>query len=125
MNPRILLVDDDESSRVVLHEFLADADYDVEQAGTCSAAVAAVEAGSFAVAILDMNLPDGTGPELLTRLRELQPELKVLMLSGETADDVREKCTARGQDIQGCITKPFSLMGILGLLQDTLDGAGM
>lgn len=117
MSLSILLVDDDMSSRLLLAEFLTDSEYDVTAVEDCQGAVAAATEKQFDIAILDMNLPDGTGLELLGKIRPGQEKIKVFMLTGEAEHDVRDKCEEQNVQIDGCITKPFSLVGILGMIE--------
>ena len=119
MSKNILVVDDDKNSCMLLSEFLSDEGYEVDSAGTCKAAIEASLKTQFSVAILDLNLPDGSGLDLLKKLRNSNPALKAFILSGENADDLSEMCQESDISISGCITKPFSLIAILALLPDT------
>lgn len=64
-------------------------------------------AGVLAAVVLDLNLPGMSGADLVLRLRALQPELKIIMITA-ALDDVLQQ---RGGDLQGvtCLSKPFSL----------------
>jgi two-component system OmpR family response regulator len=114
----VLVVDDDATSRELLAEFLRDAGYDVVSASDCAeAVVAAAGPRTVDLAVLDMNLPDGDGLELLASLRALRPDLRALILSGVDEGEVRAMAAQRGLAIDGCITKPFSLALIAGRLE--------
>ncbi len=79
---RLLLVEDHEPTLAVLRRLLVRAGHQVVTAGSVAAAVAAAEAGQFEVVISDLGLPDGTGLEVITKLRALQPRLRGIALSG-------------------------------------------
>lgn len=122
MSHSVLIVDDDPSSRMLLEEFLSEAGYEVRTAADCAEARAAATEAAPDLAIVDMNLPDGDGLTLLGELRGLTGHLPAFVLSGSEAEDVLRQCGISGVAIEGCITKPFSLAGILGLVAGVLDG---
>jgi len=74
---RVLLVDDDAQVRKLTTLILERAGYLVESAGTVKAASEMLGSGHEYVAILcDMTLPDGSGEDVVRRVREAQPELR-------------------------------------------------
>jgi signal transduction histidine kinase len=77
---RILLVEDHAPTRVTLAQLLRGRDHEVVAAD--SAAEARAAAGPFDLIISDLGLPDGGGWELLESLREVQPDLPGIALSG-------------------------------------------
>jgi len=76
---RILVVDDEEVIRTLLQELLTPADYDVAAVATGREALDYLTSGEFGVAILDKNLPDITGIEVLRESRRIAPALKVIL----------------------------------------------
>ena len=58
----------------------------VSLAGTIDEAAALAAGRPFALALIDVNLPDGDGRELARRLCELQPELRVFAATGGGAE---------------------------------------
>jgi CheY-like chemotaxis protein len=57
----VLVVDDNESSRYLLSRWMRQAEFRVEEASTGGEALSAVASGSYALILLDVNLPDMTG----------------------------------------------------------------
>jgi DNA-binding response OmpR family regulator len=111
---RLLIVDDDDRVRERLVEALALDGYRTRGAASLAAARFALSGGSSDLVLLDVNLPGGSGYELLRELRsgELQAGgrslagLPVMMVSGRSQEHDR----IRGFEF-GCddyVTKPFS-----------------
>jgi two-component system, NarL family, invasion response regulator UvrY len=80
---RFLLVDDHEVVRRGLRQLLAEGYPDAEfgEASTLPAAREAMAQEPWQLMLLDINLPGGSGLELLARARQLCPQMAVLMLS--------------------------------------------
>lgn len=69
MNPRILLVEDDPTSRVFLHAATEALPAHVDGAASVAEAIALAGRHEYALWLIDANLPDGNGSGLLARLR--------------------------------------------------------
>ena len=107
---RILVAEDDLALSAGLCFELDTAGYLTVAAYSCAKARQLLEEDSFRLAILDVNLPDGSGFDLCREIREKQPQLPVIFL---TANDLEED-VMRGFDLgaDDYITKPFHI-GIL------------
>jgi DNA-binding response OmpR family regulator len=83
--PTVLLIEDDEDTRFAWARTFAGAGYLALSAPTAHDAVAIVagEAGPVDAVVLDVLLPDAGGVELCARLRQLRPDLPVVVCSGE------------------------------------------
>ena len=80
--PRLLVVDDSEALRGYLASLLEMRGYQVDTAETGRSAIALIEGGAAPdLLILDVMMPGLDGIETLRRVREIQPELPVVMLS--------------------------------------------
>ena len=104
---RILLLEDDEALRRGVAAALSGPDRTVVQAAGLQEAGRLLETGAFALLILDVNLPDGSGAELLRHLRQEGGRTPVILL---TANDLETDIVA-GLELgaDDYITKPFSL----------------
>lgn len=80
---RILIADDHAIVRKGLKDILREADEPaiVEEAGTGHDALEKIQNNSWDVVVLDITLPDMNGLEILKRLKEMKPQLPVVMLS--------------------------------------------
>lgn len=65
-------------------------------AGTCRAAIDAVSAQHPDVLLLDQNLPDGLGVDLVAEILNLSPATKVVLVTGDDSDDVLIRAVIRG-----------------------------
>jgi two-component system, NtrC family, nitrogen regulation response regulator NtrX len=83
--PTVLVVEDDEDTRFAMSQVLAQEGYLVLTAATGHDAIATLREplSRIDVVLLDVHLPDVNGTELCSRLRELYPDLPVVVCSGE------------------------------------------
>lgn len=79
---RILLVDDEDEFAQLLSERLESRGLRVDTAGNGVEALDKVKKGAFDVVVLDMVMPVMDGIETLKRLREEQPDLQIILLTG-------------------------------------------
>ena len=78
---RVLLVEDEDLVRMTTADMLADAGFDVLEAGTLADALTRLD-GQVDILVTDLSLPDGDGLELVARARALRPDLPVVVASG-------------------------------------------
>ena len=113
---RILVVDDHVDTSKVMGRLLARLGYQVRTAGTVHAAVEAMASDPADVVISDLGLPDGHGHDLMRRLRESQPGLKGIALSGYgTEEDVRK---SRDAGFHTHLTKPTDFDHLLQTIRE-------
>ncbi|MCX6939109.1 MAG: response regulator transcription factor [Verrucomicrobia bacterium] len=88
---RVALVDDSELVRLGLRSLLGlqpTLIQVVAEAASVAEAVAVVPASRPDVVLMDMRLPDGNGVQACRRLREIEPELRVLFLTSAISDEL-------------------------------------
>ncbi len=105
MNTRILLVEDEPAIAEIVEFALTSEGFQVLWRSLARDAEAELTAGSCDLLILDLGLPDGSGLELLKRLRRVS-ELPTLILSARNAELDRVLGLELGAD--DYVTKPFS-----------------
>jgi two-component system KDP operon response regulator KdpE len=115
--PHILIVDDEVQIRRFLRISLEANNYHVDEAENGEAALAQAALHRPDVIILDMNLPDIAGVEVLRRLREWA-STPVIMLSVRAAD--LDKVSALDAGADDYLTKPFSTVELLARLRVAL-----
>ncbi len=82
---RILVVDDNRQIQALLTELLGVAGHVTRAAASCEEARALIDQEAFSCALIDLGLPDGNGLELLPYIRERQPLLVPVILTGDDA----------------------------------------
>ena len=116
---QILLVDDDTSSLSVLCEVLTRAGYQTVSAQSGYEAMQQVEANLVNLAILDFDLPDTTGLELLQQIKQLQPGVPVIIMSANTSQSLKLDVFEAGA--YTFIAKPIRLPQLLQFVSRALD----
>ena len=104
---RVLVVEDDEDSALLLAETLGDHGFVVEVAHDGTSALAKAAEFKPQVAVLDVGLPDMDGYQLATRMRglsQLPPELRLIALTGYGGDEERKRSREAGFDVH--LVKP-------------------
>jgi DNA-binding NtrC family response regulator len=104
---KILVVDDEPGVLEALYEFLTLKEYEVIKANNGKEALAKVKAERPHLVLLDIRMPGMDGFEVLGKIKEDEPSLSVIMISG-----VQDMETARKSlEMGACdyITKPFNL----------------
>jgi two-component system C4-dicarboxylate transport response regulator DctD len=82
MQPLVLVVDDEPHVRLVTSRYLEEAGFECIQAGAADEAMAWLDRGRIPdVAVLDIRLPDQSGPELALRIHARFPSIPVLFIS--------------------------------------------
>ena len=87
----VLVVDDEPAILTTLQKALSLEGYAVEVAGGVQVAEQKLGKKSFDLCILDVQLPDGDGVDLLRRIRPGNPELSVLMMSGQALTATQQR----------------------------------
>ena len=82
MSKRLLIIEDDAGLNQMLQLHFEEQEFAVSGALNCSEGLALLQENAFDLILLDQQLPDGTGLELLQRLREQEPDQAVVMMTG-------------------------------------------
>jgi DNA-binding NtrC family response regulator len=104
---KILVVDDEKLIRWSLSEALRGWGFEPIEAETVSAALAAFEADTPAAVLLDINLPDGSGLDVLRKIRHRQQDAVVIMITANVLVD--ETIAALRGGAYDFIGKPINL----------------
>ncbi len=118
MNRKILIVDDNPNMSALLSEMLEVFNYESIRANDGLEAIEKVNEGDFGLVITDMRMPKMSGLDLLKRLKEKNPELPVVVISGYALDEEGNNLLSSLAD--GFLNKPFKMSDIEKLLDETI-----
>jgi YesN/AraC family two-component response regulator len=114
----ILLVEDDDVVRDMIKEGL-ERRYHVLEAATCSKAIEQSKK-PFDLALIDYNLPDSDGFEVLKAIRESKPRLPIIFMTAYSTDTLAIKAFRSG--VTDYIRKPLSFSYLWAKLSEILEG---
>ncbi|MGA9349195.1 MAG: response regulator [Anaerolineae bacterium] len=115
----ILIVDDDESTRRSLRLIFEKMGYETETAGTGREALEKAQVRFFNTALLDIKLPDMEGIELLAPLKEMYPDMVVIMITAYASLETAVRALNEGASAY--IIKPLNMDEVLTMVRDVLE----
>ena len=114
--PRVLIVDDEQAIVAEVANYLRRKGYDVVTAGNGREALELQKSRPADVAITDLLMPDMRGDELIRRLRETQPDLPILVMTGHTTFGDDRKVVVDGAS--AVLKKPIVLQELTESLKE-------
>lgn len=115
---KILLIEDEASIRKLIKFNLERSNFDVMEAGEGKLALEMIKREDISLALLDLSLPDMDGFDVCTKLREVKPDLPIIIV------------TARGQDMEKIMglelgaddymVKPFNPLELVARIRSVL-----
>src|SRR5262245_8703163 len=116
---KILVVDDDRMTRLTLREALHGWGYDPIEAGTIAGALVSFESERPAAVLLDINLPDGSGLDVLREIKNRQPQAIVIMITANVL--VENTIAALRGGAYDFIGKPIKLSELQVTIRNGLE----
>ena len=115
----MLIVDDDASIGKTLARILEKQGYLVEVMDKGKQAIEATNKRFFNVAFIDIKLPDMDGTELLERMRETEPKMIKIILTGYPS--LKNAIDAVNKGADGYLMKPFDVDKLLTMIKRQLE----
>lgn len=112
----VLIVDDDPTMRELVETILREEGYSTDTASSIADAVSTFQTGNCNLAVLDIYLPDGTGLELAAKLKEISPQLPVIIITG--APDSENIGRSVDIEVDAYLIKPIQVDNLVSLVQE-------
>lgn len=107
IRPRAMVIDDDPAMRELIACMLDVSGYDAEAMPDADAALFALQARSYDVAVCDIYMPRRDGFAFARAAHSVRPTTPILLMSSFGCNETRAESEAAGAD--GFISKPFSM----------------
>jgi FixJ family two-component response regulator len=118
IRPLISVVDDDESVRESLPDLLREFGFDAQAVSSGKEFLASDYLGQTRCLVLDIAMPDMSGPDLQRELTRLRLEIPIVFITAHRDEGIRPRLLERGA--VACLFKPFSDTALLEALNTAL-----
>ena len=104
---KALIVDDEINIQEILSMLLEEAGFEVDRASSYKEALELIENRYYDLALLDLRLPDGSGIDILKKLKEKNPKTEAVIITAFASSDTAVEAIKLGA--YDYLTKPFEL----------------
>lgn len=115
--PRILIVDDDTNVRLAFCRWFSCRGFEPDEAQDGIEAVEKCRRGTYDIITLDLEMPRMTGVEALPMIRESQPNVPIVVLTGYA----NEAHAIAKHDVARVLVKPMPLRELEGVVRELLQ----
>ena len=121
--PRLLLVDDSPIERLALAHYIRSQGYTVDEAGDGKAALFFLKHRPVDLLLLDLQMPDVDGFDVLNYIHEHRRALPVILLSGMPPDEIQDKINSlRVRELPPLLIKPVDPEQVIEIVEMQLAG---
>ena len=113
-------MDDEDLVRNYVRRALASRGWEISETDNGAAALALLKQKDFDAVICDLKMPDMRGEEVIKRIRDLLPEMKIIAITGSVSNIT--KPLVPGVELEGFLIKPFGIDEIRNLLEKVAGG---
>ena len=110
---RVMIIDDDQEIRDIFSEIFGEEKFDIFAAENGLVAIEEMKKNDYDLAFIDIYMPGINGLETLRQLKEINENLKTVMISGFSNEALLEKSLEIGAD--DYLYKPLDIQDILGV----------
>src|SRR5246500_1963042 len=118
-NHRVLIIDDERPVLMTLEALLRRHEYHVDTAATASQGLKALKSNTPSLVLLDLQLPDAHGLEMLDRIKAEVPEAQVIILTAH--DSLHNAIESIKRGAYHFISKPYATEELLSLVEKALE----
>jgi CheY-like chemotaxis protein len=118
---RVLFVDDDAMNRRVVRDMMQLAGVALEEAPDGETGLKMVEAGEYAVILMDLRMPGMDGLTAIRHIRargDAKAKLPIIVVTADTSRDIREICLAGGAD--DVMLKPVAMKALFKTMGEAI-----
>jgi len=123
MIKRILIIDDSTEMCSLLSNYLQREKYETDEAYSGAAGLKHMEKTEYGLVLCDYRLPDFDGIELIPRMKRLQPDTPIIIMTAYADVKTSIRCIRLGA--LDYITKPIHHQEMFGLVKDALSSRGI
>src|SRR4030042_4761987 len=117
-NARVLIIEDDEETRSLLKDFFAEEGFETDSISTGYDAFEILTKKLFDVVITDIRMPGLPGLDILPRIKKIQPEVAIIVITAFGTEEVPRKAFERGA--KAYLEKPIHFQELRGLIHDVI-----
>lgn len=117
---KILVVDDDEAVRCVTFEMLKRLGFEVATADCGVSALEQASHQSFDLVLLDLAMPNMSGVEVFSSLKQIKPESRVIFMTGYSKEEFSDLLTDN-EDTTSVLSKPFPMQELKHSVESMLS----
>jgi DNA-binding NtrC family response regulator len=115
----VLIIDDEQEIRESLEQLLRIEGYQADSASTGEEGLKRIDDGVFDLVLLDINLPDSNGLDLLTSIKHDSPEVVVIMITAYDSSQTAFQASKKGAE--SYVTKPWDNDKLLLEIRNLID----
>lgn len=112
----ILVVDDDQGMVDTLSDILEEKGFRVGRASDGYTAIEMIKSNGIDMVLMDIKMPGMNGIETFKKLKEIKPDIKVIMMTAYAVEDLIEE--ARRLNAYVCLNKPLDVDNLLTLINE-------
>jgi DNA-binding response OmpR family regulator len=116
---KILVVEDEEATNLLITNYLCRKGYNAFSIATVKGAMDVVKREHPDITLLDIKLGDGSGLDILTRIKEFDKNIKVLMVTALEDEDTIRKAKSLGAD--GYVAKPVTIDYLTNIILEKIS----
>lgn len=118
MASKILIVDDDDDFRGLLSDVFSQAGYEVTAVNNAYKALETFSENAFDAVVTDHNMPEMTGEDLIKNIRESEPDIPIILVSGYLNQDLIQNLKNVNTEI---FHKPLNVISLLRKTEEKLS----
>lgn len=118
-SPKVLIIDDEDRFRNTMRKLLTVRGLEVASVGSGKEALEKMGTEQYDVAILDVRMPEMTGPQVLAEMRKIAPDIEVIIMTGYASVDTAKEIIRLGA--YDYMLKPYTIDELLEKIEAAYD----